>query len=452
MPNVRPRPARLRAACGAVSVSNENEPMRLVYLGTPAMAVPPLEALVDAGHQVALVVTGVDKRRGRGAELSPTPVKVCAERLGIPVSHIVDDVLTTDAELGVVVAFGRLIKPHVLVGLPMVNLHFSLLPRWRGAAPVERALLAGDDMTGVCVMAVEEGLDTGGVYATAEVPIGPTTTADELRRELVAVGTELLVDTLATGLGQPVAQAGRGHLRSQGRARRVAHRLVATRSGDRPPGAARWRVDDVPRGEDEDPRGRAGRGPTGAHGRPAGGQAADVVRRMAQRRPAGARRVVRLMAPPSARQVALSVLGRIERDGAYANLVVGAELERTGLSSADRRFVTDLVYGTTRMRRACDAARRSLHHRPARCRHPDPAPARGVPDRLRRCRDPCRGRGDRRARAKRTRGFVNAVLRKVATTPMVWPGDTARLSYPDWIGALLIDELGTNRRSVRSHA
>ena len=111
-------------------------------------------------------------------------------------SHVVDDVLGVGAELGVVVAFGRLIKPHVLAELPMVNLHFSLLPRWRGAAPVERALLAGDTVTGVCVMAVEEGLDTGGVYARVEVPIGPATTLDELRDELVQVGTQLLVDTL----------------------------------------------------------------------------------------------------------------------------------------------------------------------------------------------------------------------------------------------------------------
>ncbi len=182
--------------------------MRLAYLGTPAIAVPPLEALVAAGHDVALVVTRVDKRRGRGSATSPSPVKQAATRLGIPVSHVVDDVIGVGAELGVVVAFGRLIKPHVLAELPMVNLHFSLLPRWRGAAPVERALLAGDTVTGVCVMAVEEGLDTGGVYARAEVPIGPATTLDELRDELVQVGTQLLVDTLDAGLGEPEPQHG----------------------------------------------------------------------------------------------------------------------------------------------------------------------------------------------------------------------------------------------------
>lgn len=191
--------------------------MRLVYLGTPAMAVPPLEALVAAGHDVALVVTGADKRRGRGGATSPSPVKAAATALGIPVTHVVDELLELHAreplDLGVVVAYGRIIKPHVLAEVPMVNLHFSLLPRWRGAAPVERALLAGDAETGVCVMAVEEGLDTGGVYATATVPIGPRATADDLRQSLVAAGTPLLVDVLAQaeaagGLPEPEPQRG----------------------------------------------------------------------------------------------------------------------------------------------------------------------------------------------------------------------------------------------------
>ncbi|MFV0307677.1 MAG: methionyl-tRNA formyltransferase [Desertimonas sp.] len=182
--------------------------MRLVYLGTPAMAVPPLHALVAAGHDVALVVTRPDKRRGRGSGVAPSPVKAAALALALPVSHDVEDVLEVDAELGVVVAFGRIIKPHVLAALPMVNVHFSLLPRWRGAAPVERALLAGDTETGVGIMAVAEGLDEGGVYAERTVPIGGRTTAAELRDELVTVGTELLVDTLDVPLGTPRAQVG----------------------------------------------------------------------------------------------------------------------------------------------------------------------------------------------------------------------------------------------------
>jgi methionyl-tRNA formyltransferase len=181
--------------------------VRLVFLGTPQEAVPPLVALVEAGHDVVLVVTRADKRRGRGSARSPSPVKAAAGELGLPVSHAVDDVLDLGADLGVVVAFGQLVAPQVLARLPMVNLHFSLLPRWRGAAPVERAVLAGDEMTGVCLMALEEGLDTGGVYARVDVPVGDAT-VDELRAELVAAGTGLLVETLAAGLGTPEPQIG----------------------------------------------------------------------------------------------------------------------------------------------------------------------------------------------------------------------------------------------------
>ncbi len=128
--------------------------------------------------------------------------------LGLAVTHKVEDVLDAGADLGVVVAFGRLIKPHVLERVPMVNLHFSLLPRWRGAAPVERAILAGDTITGVCVMAVDETLDTGAVYASEEVAIGNDEQAEELRERLVAIGSRLLVDTLARGLDDPRPQSG----------------------------------------------------------------------------------------------------------------------------------------------------------------------------------------------------------------------------------------------------
>jgi methionyl-tRNA formyltransferase len=183
-------------------------PRRLVFLGTPDIAVPPLRALVAAGFEVALVVTRIDKRRGRGTQVMPSPVKAAAIELGLPVSHSVDDVLAVGADLGVVVAFGQLIKPHVLDAVPMVNLHFSLLPRWRGAAPVERALLAGDTETGVCLMQLEEGLDTGPVYGCRVVPIGPSTTATELRNGLVEAGTPLLIDLLRAGLDAPQAQTG----------------------------------------------------------------------------------------------------------------------------------------------------------------------------------------------------------------------------------------------------
>jgi len=197
-------------ATGTSSFAERRRLLRLAYLGSPDAAVPPLRALAVAGHDVALVVTQPDRRRGRGGELVPTPVKVAALEAGIAVTERVDDVIDAGVELGVVVAFGRLIKPNVLDRVPMVNLHFSLLPRWRGAAPVERAILAGDVETGVCLMALEEGLDTGPVYRRETVAIGADESAYELRRRLVAIGTAMLVDALGDdhGLGAPTPQQG----------------------------------------------------------------------------------------------------------------------------------------------------------------------------------------------------------------------------------------------------
>ena len=184
---------------------------RLVYLGTPAAAVQPLHALVDAGHDVALVVSRADKRRGRGSELVPSPVKAAAIELGLPVTDTLDGVSSSGAELGVVVAYGRIIPGHVLDAVPMVNLHFSLLPRWRGAAPVERAILEGDAETGVCLMAVERGLDTGPIYALDDTSIDEGESVEELRARLVDIGCRLLVDNLsggAAGLPIPHEQEG----------------------------------------------------------------------------------------------------------------------------------------------------------------------------------------------------------------------------------------------------
>jgi methionyl-tRNA formyltransferase len=184
------------------------QPGRVGFLGTPDAAVVALRSLVTTGVEVALVVTREDARRSRRGASQPSPVKAAAVELGLPVTHRVDDLLDSGAELGVVVAFGRLIRPHVLARLPMVNLHFSLLPRWRGAAPVERCILAGDRRTGVDLMAVEEELDTGGIYGRVEVDVDDGDTADSLRSRLSALGAGLLVDTLRTGLPDPVAQEG----------------------------------------------------------------------------------------------------------------------------------------------------------------------------------------------------------------------------------------------------
>jgi methionyl-tRNA formyltransferase len=183
------------------------EPRRFVYLGTPALAVPPLRALHAAGYDIPLVVSAPDRRRGRGGATNPTPVKAAALELGLEVTADPDALLDVGADLGVVVAYGRLIKPHLLEALPFVNLHFSLLPRWRGAAPVERAILAGDDVTGVCLMVVEEGLDTGGIYSSRATPVDDKS-LDALRAELVDDGIELLLDAIAGGFGPPEPQEG----------------------------------------------------------------------------------------------------------------------------------------------------------------------------------------------------------------------------------------------------
>jgi len=183
--------------------------MRLVFLGTPSAAVPALEALVGAGHEVALVITRPDRKRGRGSSLSPSPVKQAALDLGLCVGHSMKELEGLDADRGVVVAFGALIPASVLAHTPMLNVHFSLLPRWRGAAPVERAILAGDERTGVCVMSLEESLDTGPLHAQASTDVDDKSAAD-LLDELARLGAALLVEVLGSRdlLEHPVLQVG----------------------------------------------------------------------------------------------------------------------------------------------------------------------------------------------------------------------------------------------------
>lgn len=178
--------------------------MRIVYFGTPAAAVPPLHALDQAGHDVVLVVTQPDRRRGRGGGLLPSEVKAAALDRGLEVmtparaGEVVDAVRAARADLGVVVAFGQLLPGPLLEATVsgFVNMHFSLLPRWRGAAPVERALLAGDRETGVCIMEVAIGLDEGAVYARRAVEIDGDETSGDLMARLTALGTDLLVETI----------------------------------------------------------------------------------------------------------------------------------------------------------------------------------------------------------------------------------------------------------------
>jgi len=183
---------------------------RIVYIGTPEIAVAPLQALVAEGFVVDLVVTGVDKRRGRGTETSANPVKVAALALGIPVSHDINDVLklNPDGLLGVVVAFGNIIAPEILQHVPMINIHYSALPRWRGAAPVERAILSGDSTTAVCIIQVVEQLDAGDVLATAPCAIGDDDSVVALRGRLGQLALPLLIDICSNGVSSQQAQTG----------------------------------------------------------------------------------------------------------------------------------------------------------------------------------------------------------------------------------------------------
>ena len=183
--------------------------MRLAFLGTPEAAVVSLRALVEARHEVVLVVTRPDRRRGRGAQRSASPVKRAANELGLRVGYELAELEGINAERGVVVAYGAVIAAPTLQRLPMLNVHFSLLPRWRGAAPVQRAILAGDDVTGVSIMSLEPELDTGPVHLERRLAIADQT-ADELTAELAELGARALIEVLATPalLEHPVAQLG----------------------------------------------------------------------------------------------------------------------------------------------------------------------------------------------------------------------------------------------------
>jgi methionyl-tRNA formyltransferase len=183
---------------------------RIVYIGTPEIAVAPLQTLVAEGFVIELVVTGVDKRRDRGTETSANPVKAAALALGIPVSHDINDVLklNPDGLLGVVVAFGNIIAPEILQHVPMINIHYSALPRWRGAAPVERAILSGDSTTAVCIIQVVEQLDAGDVLATAPCAIGDDDSVVALRGRLGQLALPLLIDICSNGVSSQQAQTG----------------------------------------------------------------------------------------------------------------------------------------------------------------------------------------------------------------------------------------------------
>lgn len=181
--------------------------MRLIFLGTPAFAVPTLERIVTAGHSVLLVVTQPDRPRGRGQNAAPPPVKQAALRFGLPVyqpervrrPEAVEALRGLPVDAMVVVGYGQIIPQSMidLAPLGIINMHGSLLPRYRGAGPIQWAILNGETRTGVTTMRIDAGLDTGDMLLKAETEIGPAENAIELGQRLAVMGADLLVETLA---------------------------------------------------------------------------------------------------------------------------------------------------------------------------------------------------------------------------------------------------------------
>jgi methionyl-tRNA formyltransferase len=181
-------------------------PLELVFMGTPEFAATILDALIAAGHRVRCVYSQPPRPAGRGHRLQPSPVQTLAERHGIPVRCPTDlraagtqrEFAALEADVAVVAAHGLILPPAILSAprLGCLNVHASLLPRWRGAAPIQRAILAGDLGTGVTIMQMDEGLDTGAVLLQASVPITDGTTAGELTDQLAQLGGRSIVDAL----------------------------------------------------------------------------------------------------------------------------------------------------------------------------------------------------------------------------------------------------------------
>jgi len=194
-------------------------PLRLVFFGTPEFAVPTLRDVRAHGHDVAAVVTQPDRPRGRGHKPSPGPIKVFAERHGLRVlqpERMKDDAFLADLaslapDLGIVAAYGKIL-PAALIAIPrlgLINVHASLLPRWRGASPIHRAVMAGDADTGVSIMRVVQALDAGGVFAIAYRAIGPDETSEEVEHDLAESGARLIlpvIDALGTGAANETPQ------------------------------------------------------------------------------------------------------------------------------------------------------------------------------------------------------------------------------------------------------
>lgn len=222
--------------------------MKIVFMGTPAAAVPSLAAIVEAGHEVVAVYTQPDRRAGRGKKLTSPPVKVYAAEAGIPVfqptriktNEAAELFRSHGADAAVVVAYGKILPKTFLEAYPRgcMNVHFSLLPKYRGAAPVNWAIVHGEKKTGVTTMLMDEGLDTGDILLKRSTKIGKKETADELTGRLAHMGAELIVKTLAS-LGKikpkkqdeskathaPMIDKGDGRIDWSNSARRIERRV-----------------------------------------------------------------------------------------------------------------------------------------------------------------------------------------------------------------------------------
>ena len=202
----------------------EGAPLRIVYFGTPGFAVPSLRALIGSRHDVVALVSQPDRPKGRGHHVVPTPTKELALESNVPVLQptrlrdvaFLDAIAGYHADLGVVAAYGRIL-PDALLAIPrlgMINVHASLLPKYRGAAPIHRAVIAGDDVTGVTIMRVVAELDAGPMLATSERPIGVNETSVEVERDLAEIGAAALLDVVERLSHEPIEEVPQDNARA----------------------------------------------------------------------------------------------------------------------------------------------------------------------------------------------------------------------------------------------
>ena len=440
-------------------------PVRVAFLGNDPWSVPTLDRLArTADVDVVLVVTNPPRPAGRGSKLTATAVADAARPLALPLEErettrddgFLERLRALAPDVSIVVAYGELLSSEVLNAprLGSVNVHFSLLPRWRGASPVQHAILAGDPVTGVTLMQMDEGLDTGPVLARREEPIRSDDDAGSLGARLAGIGAEMvirLLPDLAAGRVTSSPPGGRRHVRPQARGGRPRDRLVAARRRAR---ATCPCVRPGP-GRDHAVQGRGPQGPSRGRGRTCGGAAAgsrssasiarasssatgsgtvlvlEVAAAGRRRMPAAdlgpgrarsGRRAARIMT--TARSVAVETVRRVTDEDAYSTRVLPALLERSRLVPRDRALATELALGTLRHIPGLDRAIGQRATRPVARMSPGARAAlRLGAYQLLFMRIPRHAAVSESVdlATPRERGFVNAVLRKIADEPPTPP-------------------------------